>query len=53
MSGFAGSGYNFLPVLFAESCDVGVDPPLHATFDVGAEIVVVRHDVGWIGFVGR
>ena len=51
LSGFAGNGYDFIPVLFAESRDVVIDPPLHATFDVGAEVVVVRHDAGLIGVV--
>jgi hypothetical protein len=53
LSGFAGYSYDFVPVLFAESCDVRVDPLLHAAFDVGAEMVVVRHDAGLIGFKSK
>jgi hypothetical protein len=53
LCGFAGYGYDFVPVLFAESRDVRVDPLLHAALDVGAEMVVVRHDAGLFGFKGK
>jgi hypothetical protein len=48
---FAGHGDDFVPVLLAECRDVRVESPLHATFDVGAEMIVVRH-CAWITLSG-
>jgi hypothetical protein len=39
LSRVAGDGNDLVPVLLAESRDVGVEPPLHATFGIGAKMI--------------
>src|SRR5258708_7637497 len=46
LSRFAGFGNNLVPVLLAESRDVGVESPLHASFDIGAKMICMRHGHG-------
>jgi hypothetical protein len=39
LSRVAGDGNDLVPVLLAESRDVGVEPPLQATFGIGAKMI--------------
>ncbi len=48
LSRFAGFGKNLVPVLLAESRDIGVESPLHASFDIGAKMIIMRHGAGLI-----